>query len=340
LSAYGPRRAGLIAVVVAALLPALLALPTSAAATDIGTLQARVTSARAEARNLASTVQVRNGAFQAAAAQAAAAARQLAAVEAELAHGQERLAVLERRVSAATARLRVAQARFHREQGKLARRLVAIYKSGTPDVTSLLLNASSFSDLLTRESYLRRINQADAALVDHVQLLRDRVRSALAQVKALRGQAAAEVTRLHAARNQAGEVRIAAAARSAAAGRARAAAQAALSDLRSRIAGWTAQVAELQRAMNQAGNAGQTVSGWFGDYAIPQSIVMCESGGNYGALNPSSGAGGAYQFLPETYKGLGGKYKAPQVAPKWEQDQLAAKLWAGGQGAGNWECAK
>ena len=64
---------------------------------------------------------------------------------------------------------------------------------------------------------------------------------------------------------------------------------------------------------------------------------MCESGGNYNALNPSSGAGGAYQFLPETYKGLGGQYKAPHLAPKWEQDRLAAKLWNGGAGRGNWD---
>ena len=106
------------------------------------------------------------------------------------------------------------------------------------------------------------------------------------------------------------------------------------------MAGWTAQVRALQAASGQGGSAGQTVGGWLGDYSIPQSIVMCESGGNYGALNPSSGAGGAYQFLPETYKGLGGKYGSPQKAPKWEQDQLAAKLWAGGQGAANWECAK
>ena len=34
---------------------------------------------------------------------------------------------------------------------------------------------------------------------------------------------------------------------------------------------------------------------------------MCESGGNYGAVNPSSGAGGAYQILPSTWRLYGGK---------------------------------
>ena len=87
------------------------------------------------------------------------------------------------------------------------------------------------------------------------------------------------------------------------------------------MAGWTAQVRELQAAAGTPGNAAGTVQQWFGDFAIPQGIVMCESGGNYGALNPSSGAGGAYQMLPETYEGLGGQYAAPHLAPKSEQDK-------------------
>jgi septal ring factor EnvC (AmiA/AmiB activator) len=324
--------------VLAALL--LLALAATAAATGIGTLQARVANARTEARSLASTVQIRNAEFQAAAHDAAAATQRLASVEAELANGRARLAAVQHRVAIAEARLRKAQARFHREQQKLSNRLVAIYKSGTPDITSLLLNATSFSDLLTRESYLRRINEADHELVTRVKGLRDRVRKALAQVKVLRAQAQAEVDRLASARAQAAGIRAAAVAKTAAARRAQASAQSALSNLRSRIAGWTAEVARLQAAMNQGGSAGQTVQQWFGDFSIPSSIVMCESGGNYNAVNPNSGAGGAYQFLPSTYKGLGGQYSSPQAAPKWEQDRLAAKLWAGGQGAGNWECAK
>jgi septal ring factor EnvC (AmiA/AmiB activator) len=331
-------RSTLIAAVPTAL--AALALAASAHAAGIGTLQAQVDSGRAEARQLAGTVQLRNAQFQAAAAAASAAAQRLATVEDALANGRARLAQIQRKVAIATARLRVAQRRFRRAQHRLAARLVAIYKSGTPDITSLLLNASSFSDLLTRESYLRRINDADHALVIRVKELRNQVRAVLAQVKALRAEAAAEVARLANARAHAADVRAAAVAKTAAARQAQAAAQSSLANLRSRIAGWTAQVAELQQAMGQGGSAGQTVQQWFGDFAIPNSIVMCESGGNYGALNPSSGAGGAYQFLPSTYEGLGGKYGAPHQAPKWEQDRLAAQLWAGGRGAGNWECAK
>ncbi len=319
---------------------ALLAFAAPAGATSIGTLQAQVANARVQARTLASTVQLRTAQFHADAAAAAGAAQRLASVEAELANGRARVARLQSRVAIATAHLRVAQARFNREQSTLANRLVAMYKSGAPDVTSLLLDSASFSDLLTRESYLQRINEADNALIHRVQALRNRVRAALVQVKALRAAAQAEVDRLAAARAQAAQIRVEAVAKAATAHRAQASAQSALSDLRSRMAGWTAQVARLQAAMGQAGSAAGTVQQWFGDFAIPTSVVMCESGGNYNALNPSSGAGGAYQMLPSTYQGLGGKYGSPNTAPKWEQDRLAAKLWAGGNGAGNWECAK
>jgi muramidase (phage lysozyme) len=65
--------------------------------------------------------------------------------------------------------------------------------------------------------------------------------------------------------------------------------------------------------------------------------VMCESGGNYGAVNPSSGAGGAYQILPSTWGTYGGN-GSPQNASKQEQDQIAAQIWSD-SGSGAWACA-
>jgi septal ring factor EnvC (AmiA/AmiB activator) len=324
------------AVVIACLLAA--AWPAGAQAADIGTLQARVDSARQEARTLASSVQMRTAELAAAQGRAAAAGRHQARLEAVLARGVARARRLEAQVTAAQERLARAQGRFRRVQGMLARRLVAIYKSDPPDLATVLLEADGFSDLLTRSAYLQEINRADTALVDRMQELRSKVGAALAQVRAARAHAAAHVQQVAAARDQIARVRAAASRRAATFARARAAARASLSDLRSRMAGWTAQVRELQAAAGAPGDAAGTVQQWFGDFAIPKEIVICESGGNYGALNPSSGAGGAYQMLPETYKGLGGKYSAPHLAPKSEQDRLAAKLWDGGRGRGNWEC--
>jgi Transglycosylase-like domain len=83
--------------------------------------------------------------------------------------------------------------------------------------------------------------------------------------------------------------------------------------------------------------AAHTSSGASHGYTIPASIVMCESGGNYSAVNPSSGAGGAYQILPSTWAAYGGS-GLPQNAPPAEQDAIAAKIYAAG-GPSQWSCA-
>jgi hypothetical protein len=73
-----------------------------------------------------------------------------------------------------------------------------------------------------------------------------------------------------------------------------------------------------------------------GGYTIPSSIVSCESGGNYSAVNPSSGAGGAYQILPSTWHAYGGQ-GLPQDASPAEQGRIAAQIYAA-QGRSAWSC--
>lgn len=73
-----------------------------------------------------------------------------------------------------------------------------------------------------------------------------------------------------------------------------------------------------------------------GGYSIPSSIVSCESGGNWGAVNASSGAGGAYQILPSTWAAYGGT-GAPQDASPAEQSAIAARIYAA-DGPSAWSC--
>jgi peptidoglycan hydrolase-like protein with peptidoglycan-binding domain len=73
-----------------------------------------------------------------------------------------------------------------------------------------------------------------------------------------------------------------------------------------------------------------------GGYSVPSSIVQCESGGNYSAVNPSSGAGGAYQILPSTWAAYGGQ-GLPQDASPAQQSRIAGEIYAN-QGASAWSC--
>lgn len=72
-------------------------------------------------------------------------------------------------------------------------------------------------------------------------------------------------------------------------------------------------------------------------YAIPGYIVQCESGGNWHAVNPSSGAGGAYQIMPSTWQAYGGT-GLPQDASPAQQSAIASKIWSSA-GPGAWQCA-
>ncbi|MCA1683024.1 MAG: transglycosylase family protein [Actinobacteria bacterium] len=123
-------------------------------------------------------------------------------------------------------------------------------------------------------------------------------------------------------------------ARRAALSRARAARLAALSSSRSkrRRAERTLNklLAERNHAYSQAGPGGP--------WAIPWAVVQCESGGQNLPPN-SAGASGYYQFLPSTWKGMGGSTPNAYQASKAEQDRLAGALWNNGKGARNWVCA-
>jgi len=67
------------------------------------------------------------------------------------------------------------------------------------------------------------------------------------------------------------------------------------------------------------------------------AIMMCESGGDIHAENPSSSASGKWQILSSTWGGFGG-YRRAADAPEWVQDARARQIWAGGAGRSQWSC--
>lgn len=68
-----------------------------------------------------------------------------------------------------------------------------------------------------------------------------------------------------------------------------------------------------------------------GEWAIPTYVVMCESGGDWDAYNPSSGAAGPYQLMPSHFG------EDARNRSRAEQHAKAAELWRGGTGRHHWE---
>ena len=77
-----------------------------------------------------------------------------------------------------------------------------------------------------------------------------------------------------------------------------------------------------------------------GGYAIPSSVVQCESGGNAHAVSPFTG-GGLYGILSSSWQDFGGTRYAPEPydATPGEQGAIAQKILAS-QGPGAWQCWK
>jgi septal ring factor EnvC (AmiA/AmiB activator) len=336
-------------VLLGALIALVLVVAPGARAADRGKLEAKLEAGREEAGALAGELQASQAELAGAEAEAAKAEKHEERLSGLLAEGEAREARLSAEVAATRHRLALEKARLRSSRDALAQRLVAIYENGVPDTASVLLGAGDYEELVTRDTYLREINAADTALARRVGEVRASVHRQAVEVAATRRQAVAYDERVAGARDQIAAVRETAAASAANLAAISGAREASLSQLKGDIEGWVDDVKKIQAAEAKAAReaaaseaeaeqgAEEEVGRWLGGpYSIPTYIVMCESGGNYSALNPSSGAGGAYQVLPSTWELYGGQGE-PQNAPKAEQDRIASEIWAD-SGSGAWVC--
>ncbi|MDX6582315.1 MAG: resuscitation-promoting factor RpfC [Solirubrobacterales bacterium] len=323
---------------IAALLAALL-LAVGAAqalgAQSIDGLNLQIAGAKDQAQALAAQIDDATAQLAAAQQQAIVAAEREAQLNSVLERGRERERRLEAEVARTREELGAARRQLHRGLNALSNRLVDIYRGGMPDATALLLESDGYDDLTTRAEYLKRVEQADASLVSRVRSLRDEVSKRLNAVEEAQQRAEDFNAQIEAARDEIAAVRAEAESRASQLAALRSQRQAAVESLQAQVGRWTDQVQRLERI--SAAQAQSEVSAWFGDWAIPEAIVMCESGGNFGAVNPSSGAGGAYQILPSTWELYGGQ-GLPQDASPSEQSDIAAQIWAD-SGSAAWECA-
>jgi peptidoglycan hydrolase CwlO-like protein len=330
-----PRSALLGATLVAAAVVVLALGVGQSGAQSVDELDSKISGAREQAEALGAEIEAASAELADAQSRAVAAAQRESQLSAVLAQGQERERQLEADVVIATDELTRARDRLQRALKALSARLVAIYRSGMPDAATVLLNSEGFDDLATRSEYLERIEEADATLVGRVRTLRDDVSTQLAAVEEAEARAQAFNERIATARDQIAAVRASAEAEAAALADARARRAAAVESLQGQISEWTDEVARLERI--SAEQATDEVTQWMGNWAIPESIVMCESGGNWDAVNPTSGAGGAYQILPSTWELYGGEGDPEDASPA-EQSAIAEQIWAD-SGAAAWECA-
>jgi hypothetical protein len=214
---------------------------------------------------------------------------------------------------------------------------------------TVVLDAHGFNDLLEKLDFLHRAEQQQQSVIKLTRVAKaqaDAATKRLAKLEASDRQIA-DATALR-VRALAGMNSLLQSKQSALAN-ARSAQQSALAASRASVSRIQSQISRVKAAQAAAAAAAATSSsasaptsagpalGPNGGWAIPYAIVLCESGGQNMPPN-SAGASGYYQIIPGTWKAYGGTGPAAYLAPKSEQDAVAARIWAG-SGPSAWVCA-
>jgi peptidoglycan hydrolase CwlO-like protein len=319
---------------VLAVLAAWAILPLSSGAQSAGELQQRIDEKRSAENRLSADAGTFAQIAQRLARQVAIIERRRAQVQAELDSNEAKLARLKADLLRERQRLSRLKRRLTFSRRVLSRRLREMYTAGKPDLVTVVLNSRGFADLLERAEFLRRIKEQDQDTIRAVRRARDASRRAAALLARLRARQERITDAVRKQRDALASMGELLASRQAAAERVRSARLAALRHARGSRQRMEKELERLQGEQS----AGMSHYGPGGPWAIPWAIVQCESGGFNHPPN-WAGASGYYQIIPATWSGFGGSGPAAYLAPKSEQDRVAARIWDNGNGARNWDCA-
>ncbi|HEU4945120.1 MAG TPA: hypothetical protein VFT10_08160 [Solirubrobacterales bacterium] len=182
------RRLLLVATVVLAA-ACLVAAPSGATLQEkLESTQGKLDQVRESQSAVSATIAEQNRAIDSMLGEVSALRQRQQAAEAELAAKQAELEEATAKLAAEKRLLARIRARLHRALGVLRERLVAIYRTGSPDTLSIVLESESWSDMSARADYLSRIQDYDNAVADRVKGLRDEAKAAVKRMAALRAQ--------------------------------------------------------------------------------------------------------------------------------------------------------
>jgi septal ring factor EnvC (AmiA/AmiB activator) len=338
---------------------------TGATSADVNQLQSKLNSAQSQLgatqshqQSLAGNLSTLNGRVSSLANQIDVVRSQEAAAQSQLTSYDTALSQAKSELYAERARLLMLKHRLKRASKLLGAQLRSQYEQPQQSFVSVVIDASGFNELLSQIQYLDNAKRAQQKVIQLTRSARAQTESATARIDKLaeadqRAASAASVqtsalsgmnsllASRQAALNLEREAQTTALAASQAKG----------SQLRSAIKEIQVKEAAAQQAAQTfsgggtSGTTTPTVAGSGGDglggsggWAIPEAIVLCESGGQNLPPN-SAGASGYYQIIPGTWKLFGGTGPAAYQASESEQSAVAAKIWNGGAGASNWTCS-
>jgi septal ring factor EnvC (AmiA/AmiB activator) len=169
----------------------LLSLPTAGApaadlAAKLHQKQDQLSNVQDQQASVATTIAESNREVDSLIGQVAEARSRAAAVRAQLERKQAEFDRAKAKLASERRHLKVVRAHLRRAKAALAKELVAIYKSEDPDTLSVILDSSSWSDVVASSEYLNSFESYGQRIVIRVKQLRNQVRAAVAEMRAAR----------------------------------------------------------------------------------------------------------------------------------------------------------
>jgi murein DD-endopeptidase MepM/ murein hydrolase activator NlpD len=196
----------------------LLLVLAAPAAGDVGTrkqhvddrinrLHEKIASAQAKEGVLTEEISAMTSKIRALEGDVGSATTRLDTLQRDLELHQRKLDKLAELFRVETLRLNFLRAQYASALGRLNARLVAIYESNDPDALSVILSASSFSDLISQLDYLRQIGAQDERITAQVASSKARIAAVRARTGRIKDAVAVETNAIASRTNEARRTR-------------------------------------------------------------------------------------------------------------------------------------
>ncbi len=250
----------LLALVVVSGPPAAHASPPSSSAAS--QLQRQIGSGQNQVSALSGTVSAARGKITALSGSIASLQEQINQTQRDLYAKRAVLLGLRDQADAAQARLVQLQSAERATQATLAQQLVGMYEGDAPDVVSVVLESSGFSNMLERLAFAQKVDKHDAKLMSQVQASRRAVAAQGTTLAALSVQQQKVTLDALYERNRLARARLALIQQQGAVASSRDAAATRLAGARRRVASLQAQLTSLQARATGSGGASVPVKGF------------------------------------------------------------------------------
>ena len=278
---------------------ALSSRPSSAHAASVGQLQQQINNSKNTVSGLAGAVSAASARVNHLGNSISALEAQITAIQADLDAKRAELLKLRAELTAARAHLARLQAYLVRANALLTNQLVNSYESDSPDLVTVVLDATGFQDLLEKLSFQQRVRKANAIVIGTVRAARRAVVLEATRLGALEVREQALTQQVLAQRNRLYVVKVSLVQRQIAATRSRDAKAGKLSRARGRLSNLQGQLAALQRQQAEQAAAAARAA----QQRAAQQAAAADTGSSSSAPAPSavsvSGSGGFVFPLPK-----------------------------------------